>query len=232
MAARGPEKSIPMFVAYAWRAQSGPALSVTFLLGLILSGCATPGLSRSLTTFESTCGATVGPFAEAYGFPSLPCFYRSSVQVPDDYSITLEARSLDGDGYGIWVGSWHNGVPEAIAVQYLPAPYGREPGGIEFHRYPATEIRIGDRIPNQPDREWHKWELVGGPSSIAFYLDGVRIQSFSGANPGDSFGFRTWRGNLEVRAIHVQSARLDAPTTGGEQAAKLPPRRRYPGMVM
>jgi hypothetical protein len=158
---------------------------------------------HSLAAFESSCGGSIQAVEGVFSFPSDWCFYRGEFRPgTTNYELRFEARSVDGDGYGVWLrGDWNDGLPSAPGVQYIPAPFGdTSRARIDFLRYPETERHL-TRIRRSLDRAWHRWSIVADASSVTFHLDDEQLQTMTQPSDEVDFGFRTWRGEVEVRGM-------------------------------
>lgn len=126
------------------------------------------------------------------------CFYSPSIQLEADFEVTFTMRAVSGDGYGVWVGSWRDGRVAAAGLQYDLGANGLKPV-----RYPDTESASGpiERVPL--DRAHHTWVIRRTADRLTMLLD-ERIVSDTSSPPGSRFGFRTWRGKVELTNLVVK----------------------------
>lgn len=159
-----------------------------------------------VTGLESSCGGVILLENGVFSIPTGWCFQRSTmVPKSENYVLTFSARSLDGDGYGVWLrGAWNESNTQAFAVQYEAAPGGNSSQRrIIFLRYPATESPINVATQRDLDRKYHAWRIVGSKNMVQFFLDGKLIGSYNEPASGNDFGFRTWRGRVEVKNLKI-----------------------------
>jgi hypothetical protein len=149
---------------------------------------------------ESTCPGTVSSRGPVRTLGGAECFY-AVVPAPasPDYVLELEARLVEGLGYGIWFrGAMEQGEVVALAVQFDPGA-----GGLKFLHYP--EMNNAFRFSQYPcDHSWHRWKLVGSGGTTTVQLDGETVlEGVVGGVSGTRFGFRTWGGTMELRNVVV-----------------------------
>jgi hypothetical protein len=133
--------------------------------------------------------------------------------------VILPENGVFSDGYGVWLrGAWNGSNTQAIAVQYEAAPGGNSSQRrIIFLRYPATESPINVATQRDLDRKYHAWRIVGSKNMVQFFLDGKLIGSYDEPASGNDFGFRTWRGRVEVKNLKIS----DCSRIVNDQTAKL-----------
>jgi hypothetical protein len=177
-------------------------------------GAALEGGTYTVTTFSmrASCSSPVSVTADGFEFPDVPCFYVAApAPRGTNYELSLEARLMNGDGYGIWMrGSYQEITSDKGGIQTVVTGFGGQyqrnldpaQNGIKFVEYPQTE-RAYQMVNYVTDYAWHRWRWVGSGGTVTVYLDGQSVLAADVAASGVEFGFRTWRGGFGVRDLRV-----------------------------
>jgi 3-keto-disaccharide hydrolase len=150
--------------------------------------------------YVSSCPESILKFENGTVLGTGRCFYGvTPLPKSRAYSVELDARLLEGNGYGIWFhGQYDKGQVRAIGVQY-----DCDAGGLKFLNYPDT-VQAFSFAQTKCDNNWHHWRLVSVGTSVSVHIDNVEVLHQTHADDaGNQFGFRTWGGRVELKNIKL-----------------------------
>jgi hypothetical protein len=152
-----------------------------------------------ISNIQSNCPSSIKILTDSVTLGSGWCFYKVEYPInSSNYSLQFDAKLDKGDGYGIWFrGNYGNGRVESLGVQYDPGA-----GGIKFVKYPETELSF-HHIKYKCDNNWHRWVLDGNESNVKVFLDEKLLYEGNIKSQGSNFGFRTWRGTVQIKNIKI-----------------------------
>lgn len=161
---------------------------------------------------NTTCPSSVNVGSDVLKLGSGWCYYRmNGLPAGDDFVLSFMARLLNGDGYGIWLnGLWRENGVTAFGVQYDPGA-----GGIKFVQYPYTEGDLFPLMSTATDYRWHRWRIAARKNRVDVKIDGMTVLDREIPRHGKQFGFRTWRGVVEIRDIEIEES-VSSPLAGQE----------------
>jgi hypothetical protein len=127
------------------------------------------------------------------------CFYKIDYPVKtNDYSLEFDAKLESRSGYGIWFRGNYSDRVRSFGVQFDPGA-----GGLKFLKYPETESAFYFKR-YHCDNNWHHWKLYGKGANVKVFLDGnVILDRNDIPSSGTDFGFRTWRGKVNVKNLKI-----------------------------